>query len=110
MLKINTFIVFILYNFITMPKVPKEYVKSFLLQANVLLQDEIDLITPFCEFEIEMPSSENNQVILYIDSEKVLPTRIYNKLVNFPNKTLKVVIKSDNLSDDYSRLDEYIQV
>lgn len=91
-----------------MIKVPKEYAKNFLLEAKILAQDEIDSILDFCEFEIRMPTPDDNRVVISISTNKFLPTRIYNKLSSFPNEKLKIEIDSKNVKDDYSKLDEYI--
>ncbi|MCQ3908244.1 MAG: hypothetical protein MJ200_01475 [Mycoplasmoidaceae bacterium] len=92
-----------------MKKVPKDFAKSFFLQVNILTSDEIDLILPYCDFRIAMPSDSQSQVVLYLTASKVLPTKIYNKLVNFPSDRLKIVIKSKGSSADYSALNEYIE-
>ncbi|MBQ0045870.1 MAG: PolC-type DNA polymerase III [Mycoplasma sp.] len=93
-----------------MNNVPKEYAKNFFLEAKILAEDEIDLIIDSCSFGIEMPDDTNDNVTIYIITDKVLPTRIYNKLTNFPNEKLDIVIKSNNLSEDYSKLNDYIQI
>ncbi|MCQ2956841.1 MAG: hypothetical protein MJ233_03230 [Mycoplasmoidaceae bacterium] len=92
-----------------MPKVPKEYIRDFFLQTNILTADEIDLISQFCNFGIDMPEEGNNSVVIHVYADKVLPTRIYNKLTSNPNEKLKIIVESDNVVEDYSKLDEYIQ-
>ncbi len=92
-----------------MYKVPKEYIKDFFLQTKILTEDEIQLISEFCDFGIEMPEESNSKVTIYVIAAKVLPTRIYNKLSSLPNENLEVIIKSDNVVEDYSKLDEYVQ-
>ncbi|XQP55491.1 MAG: PolC-type DNA polymerase III [Mycoplasmoidaceae bacterium] len=90
-----------------MKSVPKEYIKNFFSQAKVLEEDETNLILDFCDFGIEMPGPNSDNVVIEIKARKVLPTRIYNKLVNFPELDIRVV--SDNIIEDYSKIDEYIQ-
>ncbi|XQP55190.1 MAG: PolC-type DNA polymerase III [Mycoplasmoidaceae bacterium] len=93
-----------------MPKVPKEYIKNFFSQTNILNADEVEQILPFCEFEIEMPSDVQSQVIIFINCANVLPTKVYNKLVNQKDQKLKFVVQSLNHSSDLSKIDEYIQI
>lgn len=93
-----------------MKNVRKEDAREFFLQAKILAEDEIDSILDSCSFGIDMPDDRNDNVTIYIISDKVLPTKIYNKLTNFPNDRLDIIIKSNNLSKDYSKIDDYIKV
>ena len=91
-----------------MNKVPKEYAKNFFIEAKILAQDEIDLILDYCDFGIDMPTAQNNKVVIYVFANKVLPTRIYNKLSNYPNEKLEIKIESENVKEDFSKFDEYL--
>lgn len=92
-----------------MQNVPKEYIVNFFKQTQVLNDEEVKFITDICTFGIEMPALTHDNVLIYINAQKVLPTKIFNKLTSFPNDKLKFIIQMKNDPSDYSELDEYIQ-
>lgn len=85
------------------------YFKQFIVEgAKVLSSDEFDTISGYCEFDITMPDINQPDVIIDITTTQVMPTDIYAKLVNCSISGLNIRVKSNNLSNDYSNLYEYI--
>ena len=90
-------------------EVPKAFAQSFFNQINVLNNDEVSAIINDCDFKIRMPDAESPKVEFYIITQKALPTKIYNKLVNFPKERLEIIISTNGNDSDYSKMGEYIQ-
>lgn len=92
-----------------MTKIPRDWAKSFFLEAKILTAEEADSIIDLCSFGIDMPDQSQSKVIIYLITDKVLPTNIYKKLNNITDEKLKIVIQANALAADYSRLSEYLQ-
>ncbi len=92
-----------------MRKISIELAKNFFLTTNLLTEQEVDAISGFCEFVIAMPDMEHSHVRFFIKSKEVLPNKIYNKLKNCPIERLDIIIETENTSNDFSKIHDYIQ-
>ncbi len=88
----------------------KDYKEFFTHKKfNILSEEEFDLISPYCNFSLEMPDEKHDKVTVTITTDEVLPQKIYDKLMNNTISKLDIVVNSKNPSSNYEQIHEYIQ-
>ena len=82
--------------------------KSFFVKSKILSEEEFDCISTHCTFDIKMPDITNENVLIYIETTKILPIEIFKKLSLLRSNTNIYIHCLPNISYSKEILCDYI--
>ena len=82
--------------------------KSFFVKSKILTEQEFDCISPYCIFDMKMPTITNENVLIFIETTKILPIEIFRKLSLLRSHTTIYINCSSNGPQNKEILDDYV--